>query len=73
MLLSRTWPQVREMSPVRGRVQLPPSFTPAAGMGLAFFVGPWTAVKEPDEALTSAEEMSLSDVGTEQPVAISSS
>jgi hypothetical protein len=49
----------------RGRVQLPPSPAPSAGIGLAFFIGPWTAVMEPDDALTSAEDMSLSDVGTE--------
>jgi hypothetical protein len=35
------------------------------GIGLALFIGPWTAVKEPDDALISAEDMSLSDVGTE--------
>ena len=49
----------------RGRVQLPPSPAHSAGVGLTFFVGPSTAVTEPDDALTSAEDMSISDVGTE--------
>ena len=49
----------------RNTVQLTPLPTTVVGIGLAFFIGPSTAVKEPDDALTSSEDMSLSDVGTE--------